>query len=195
MPAGSSACRSPPIARSGAAARAAPAWRRKEEDFVTRLFVANHPHADPVLLVARHRLQGEGLAAAAGRAAGARQGAGQPAAARPRASASPRSCRCRRTRRPGASSTWCSPPPGGNVRRNKLSDFVQVEPQRQDRHEVRQRRRGDRRRQPLHRGRRRAADHGRPASASAFRCSDVRVFKGRDFHRRARHRARPRTTR
>ena len=60
-----------------------------------------HPHADAVLLLARHGLQAEGLAAAAGGAAGARQGAGQPAAARRKASASPRSCRCPRTRRAG----------------------------------------------------------------------------------------------
>ena len=64
-----------------------------------------HPHAGAVLLLARHGLQDEGLAAAARHAAGARQGAGQPAAARSRASASPRSCRCRRTRRAGTSST------------------------------------------------------------------------------------------
>ena len=41
MPATSSACRCRPTGRSGAAARAAPAWQTREEDFVTRLFVAN----------------------------------------------------------------------------------------------------------------------------------------------------------
>ena len=40
-----------------------------------------HPHAGAVLLLARPRLQGEGLAAAAGGAAGARQGADQHPAA------------------------------------------------------------------------------------------------------------------
>ena len=64
-----------------------------------------HAYADPVLLLARHRLQGKGLAPADRQPAVARQGADQPAAARSRASASPRSCRCRRTRRSGASST------------------------------------------------------------------------------------------
>ena len=64
-----------------------------------------HAHAGAVLLLARAGLQGEGLAAAAGRAAGARQGADQPPAARATASASPRSCRCPRTRRAGRRST------------------------------------------------------------------------------------------
>ncbi len=41
-----------------------------------------HPHAGAVLLHARHGLQDEGVAAAAGGAAGARQGAGQSLAAR-----------------------------------------------------------------------------------------------------------------
>ncbi len=41
MQAISSAYRSRPIVRSAAAARAVPAWATKEEDFVTRLFVAN----------------------------------------------------------------------------------------------------------------------------------------------------------
>ena len=53
----------------------------RDEDFVTRLFVAN-THT-PVLFFSSHgpRLQGEGLAPAAGRAAGARQGADQHPAA------------------------------------------------------------------------------------------------------------------
>ena len=42
-----------------------------------------HPHAGAVLLLARHRLQGKGLAPADRQPAGARQGADQPAAARP----------------------------------------------------------------------------------------------------------------
>ena len=64
-----------------------------------------HPYAGAVLLLARPGLQAEGLAAAAGGAAGARQGADQHPADRAGRDASPRSCRCRRTRRPGASST------------------------------------------------------------------------------------------
>ena len=41
-------------------------------------------------------------------------------------SGSPRSCRCPRTRRPGRRSTSCSRRRRAAVRRNKLSDFVQV---------------------------------------------------------------------
>ena len=78
---------------------------------------------------------------------------------------------------------------GGTVRRNKLSDFVDVQPLRQDRHEAR-RGRGHRRRRDLHRGRRRAADHRAAASASASRSPEVRVFEGREFDRRARHQSR-----
>ena len=84
-----------------------------------------HPHAGAVLLLARPGLQGEGVAAAARGAAGARQGADQPAAARA-----------------GERITTIMPLPedeaswdkldvmfattGGTVRRNKLSDFVDV---------------------------------------------------------------------
>ena len=64
-----------------------------------------HPHADAVLLLARHRLQGKGLAPADRQPAVARQGAASTCCRSSRASASPRSCRCRRTRRAGASST------------------------------------------------------------------------------------------
>ena len=63
------------------------------------------PHAGAVLLLARPGLQGEGLAAAGGGAAGARQGADQHPAARAGRADHDRSCRCPRTRRPGASST------------------------------------------------------------------------------------------
>ena len=63
------------------------------------------PCASAVLLLARPRLQGEGLAPAAGRPAGARQGADQHSAARAGRNASPPSCRCRTTSRNGASST------------------------------------------------------------------------------------------
>ena len=54
----------------------------RDEDFVSRLFVASTHTPVLYLLLARPRLQGEGLAAAAGRAAGARQGADQHPAAR-----------------------------------------------------------------------------------------------------------------
>jgi DNA gyrase subunit A len=98
----------------------------KDEDFVTRLFVANTHTPGAVLLVARHRLQGKGLAPAAGSAAGKRQGSDQHAAARSRASASPRSCRCPRTRSSWDKLDVMFATTRGTVRRNKLSDFVQV---------------------------------------------------------------------
>ena len=54
----------------------------REEDFVTRLFVAN-THTPVLFFSSRGQgLQGEGVAAAAGRAPGARQGADQHSAAR-----------------------------------------------------------------------------------------------------------------
>ena len=98
----------------------------REEDFVARLFVASTHQ--PVLFFSSHGpgLQGEGLAPAARRAAGARQGAGQHAAARDRASASPPSCRCRRTRRRWETLDVMFATTRGTVRRNKLSDFAQV---------------------------------------------------------------------
>ena len=97
----SSACRSPPIARSGAAARAAPAWRRATRISSPR---SSSPRRTPraVLLLARHVLPHEGLAAAGGTPQSIGKalvnllplGEGE---------ASPRSCRCPRTRRPGPS--------------------------------------------------------------------------------------------
>ena len=107
-----------------------------------------------------------------------------------RASASPRSCHCRRKNPTGRSSTSCSAPTSGNVRRNSLADFVEVNTNGKiamkldegDSH----RRRGDvlggrrrsadhlrRSRDPL-RGRRRARVQGprlRPASAAS--CSET----------------------
>jgi DNA gyrase subunit A len=57
----------------------------RDEDFVTRVFVAN-THTPVLFFSSRgHGLQAQGLAPAARRAAGARQGADQPAAARARA--------------------------------------------------------------------------------------------------------------
>ena len=64
-----------------------------------------HAYADPVLLLARAGLQGEGLAAAAGGAAGARQGAGQPAAAQRRRAHHLDPAAAARTRARGANST------------------------------------------------------------------------------------------
>ena len=73
--------------RRGGKGRAGMATR--EEDFVTRIFVAN-THT-PVLFFSSRGMvyKHEGVAPAGRRAAGARQGAGQPAAARRRARPSP----------------------------------------------------------------------------------------------------------
>ena len=81
----------------------------KEEDFVTRAVRRQHPHAGPVLLLARARSTRR-------RSGGCRWP--QPQARGKalinllplsrRASASPRSCRCPRTRRAGRRSTSCS---------------------------------------------------------------------------------------
>ena len=67
----------------------------------------------------------------------------------------------------------------GTVRRNKLSDFAQVNragkiAMRLDEGEA------DRRRPDLQRGRRRPSDDARMANASASLSTDVRVFKGRN---------------
>jgi DNA gyrase subunit A len=64
--------------RRGGKGRAGMATR--EEDFVTRIFIANTAHARAVLLLARHGLQDEGVAPADRSASGARQGADQSAA-------------------------------------------------------------------------------------------------------------------
>ena len=126
MPATSSACRSRPTGRSAAAARAAPAWRPRDEDFVTRLFVGQHPHAGAVLLLARQGLQGEGLAPAA------------RARRKPRGKALVNMLPLEQGERittimplPEDEATWDKldvmfATIARHVRRNKLSDFVQV---------------------------------------------------------------------
>ena len=77
----------------------------KDEDFVTRLFVAN-THTPILFFSSRGIVYKEKVwRLPIGNAAVARQVPAQHAAAARRASASPRSCRCRRTRRAGASST------------------------------------------------------------------------------------------
>ena len=160
----------------------------KEEDFVTRLFVAN-THT-PILFFSSRGIvyKDEGLAAAAGRPAGARQGAGQPAAAQPERAhhLHPAAARERggvgRARR-GLRHQGRHHPPQQALR------LRPGEPQRQDRHEVRQRGGGDRRRAAVHRGRRRPAHH---------RCRPVHPLPGKRrarlqgarFDRRARHRSR-----
>ena len=69
----------------------------RDEDFVSQVFVCEHPHAGAVLLVARHGLQAEGLPPAARHAPGARQGWSTCCRCR-RARPSRPSCRCRKTR-------------------------------------------------------------------------------------------------
>ena len=110
--------------RRGGKGRGAMATR--DEDFVAQAVRRLDPSAGAVLLFGGPGLQGEGLAPAARRAAVARQGARQPAAARSRTSASPPSWRCRRTRRPGKRYDVMFATTRGTVRRNKLSDFAQV---------------------------------------------------------------------
>ena len=81
----------------------------------------------------------------------------------------------------------------GTVRRNKLSDFVDVRPLRHHRDEAR-RRRGDRRRADLHRKRRRAADDGGRAVHPFRRAGGARV-RGPHVDGRARHHSRRRRPR
>ncbi len=54
----------------------------KDEDFVTRLFRRQYPHAGSVLLLARHLLQDEGVASSTRRTDLARKGIDQPATSR-----------------------------------------------------------------------------------------------------------------
>ena len=61
---------------------AAPAWRSRDEDFVSRGVRRLDPHAGAVLHLAGPGLQAQGLPPAARHAAGARPADGQPAAAR-----------------------------------------------------------------------------------------------------------------
>ena len=98
-----------PTGRSGAAARAAPAWRP-----ATRI---SSPACSSPTRTRRccsspraAGLQDEGLAAAARRAAGARQGADQPAAARAGRAHHHHPAAARGRGELGASSTSCSPP-------------------------------------------------------------------------------------
>ena len=67
---------------------------------------------------------------------------------------------------------------GGTVRRNKLSDFVDVRPLRHDRHEAR-RGRSDRRRADLHRHATTCCSPARGGQCIRFPVADVRVFQGR----------------
>ena len=97
----------------------------KEEDFVARLFVASTHQ--PVLYFSSQgpSLQGEGLAAAARRAAGARQSARQSAAART-GRAHHHDHAAARGRGELGSARRDVRDHARHVRRNKLSDFAQV---------------------------------------------------------------------
>ena len=149
----------------------------KEEDFVTRLFVAN-THT-PVLFFSSQGagLQGEGLAAAAGRAAGARQGADQPAAALRRRAHHHHHAAARGRGELGDARR--------DVRHHRRHGpaqqavrFRRRPPLRHDRHEAR-RRGGDPRRRDLHRARRRDPHHAR-GRCIRFAVPEVRVFAGRN---------------
>ena len=130
----------------------------KDEDFVTRLFVAN-THTPILFFSSRGIVYKEKVwRLPIGDAAVARQVPDQHAAAARRASASPRSCRCRRTRTRWDKLDVMFATTRGTVRRNKLSRLRAGQPQRQDRHEARRGGRRDPRRRDLHRERRRAAD-------------------------------------
>ena len=158
----------------------------RDEDFVTQIFIDLDAHAGAVLLLARHVLPHEGLAAAGGDAAVAGQGAGQPAAAGRRARSSPRSCRCLRTTRPGATLELMFATRSGNVRRNSLTDFENINRNGKIAMKLDE---GDR----IVASRSARPDDDVLLTTAQGQCirflieDDVRLFKGRDSRRRARH--------
>ena len=83
----------------------------RDEDFVSAAVRRLDAHAGAVLLLARPRLQGKGLAAADCGAAGARQAADQHPADRAGRVDDLDPAAARGRNAPGAISTWCSPPP------------------------------------------------------------------------------------
>ena len=98
----------------------------RDEDFVTRLFIAN-THTPLLFFSSRgmvYKMKVWRLPLAA--AAGARQGADQSPAAAAGRVRSPPSCRCRKMRPPGPSLNVMFATSAGDVRRNDLSDFVEV---------------------------------------------------------------------
>ena len=176
MAATSSGCRCRPIAPSAAAARAVRAWLRART-ISSRICSSPTPTRRSCSFQPRHCLQAEGLASAPGHAAGARQGLRQPAAAgrrRDDLTVLPM---------PEDEASWSTldvmfATARGEVRRNELSDFVNVN-QRQDRHEVRGRgcRRPADRRGHLHRGAGRAAGdrQGRAIRFPVEKCGSSRA--------------------
>ena len=100
----SSACRSRPIARSAAAARAAPAWRRARR-ISSPGCSSPRRTAGAVLLLARQVYKQKVWRLPLARAAVRAARRWSTCCRSSRASASPRSCRCPRTRRPGRRST------------------------------------------------------------------------------------------
>ncbi len=95
-----------------------------------------HPCAAAVLLLHRHGLQAEGLAAAGSAHRGQGQGDGQSAAAGGRRAHHHHPAAAGRRSRSGTSCNVVFATKSGDVRRNQLSDFVQVQQERQDRHEA-----------------------------------------------------------
>ena len=83
----------------------------RDEDFVVAAVRRLDAYAGAVLLLARPRLQGKGLAAADRGAAGARQAADQHPADRAGRADDLDPAAARGRDAPGAISTWCSPPP------------------------------------------------------------------------------------
>ena len=124
-------------------------------------------YAGAVLLLARPRLQGEGLAAAAGGAAGARQGADQHPAARAGRADHHDHAAARGRKHLGQARRDVRHHQGHGPAQQAVG-FRRRAPLRHHRHEAR-RGRGHRRRADLHREGRRAAHHRAAASASASR--------------------------
>ena len=149
----------------------------REEDFVTSLFVAS-THAPLVFFSSTgmaYKLKVWRLPEA--RISGQGQGDGEPVAARPRASASPPSCRCRKTRAQWEKLNVVFATKSGDVRRNELSDFVNINRSGKIAMKL----------EPgdgivgvagLHRPRRRPAHHPAAASASASRWPTCACSRG-----------------
>jgi DNA gyrase subunit A len=110
--------------RRGGKGRAGMATR--DEDFVSQPVRGQHAHADAVLLLAGHGLQAEGLAPAAGQSRRRAARRWSTSCRWKKARPSRPCCRCPRTRRPGQALHVMFATSTGNVRRNELSDFVDV---------------------------------------------------------------------
>ena len=151
----------------------------REEDVVTQLFVAS-THTPVLFFSSRGMVYTHEGVAPAGRRRRSRAARRWSTCCRSsRARASPRSCRCPRTRRPGTSSSDVRHPLRRRAAQQALPTSSSIN-------------RNGKIAMKLDEGdrivgvaictprRRRAADHGAAAAASASRVDDVRVFKGRD---------------